>query len=65
MGAYRHQTGANVEEEVLDFESLINRVGGATTFVVPDIKSAKFVKNFWNLAFSSFATLTGYVFKYI
>ena len=62
MGAYRHQTGATVEEEVLKFGKMINGGGGATT-AVPDIKSAKFVKNFWNLAFSSFATLTGYVSK--
>ena len=34
--------------------------GGSTVTVVPEIQRKKFAKNFWNVGFSSFATLTGY-----
>ena len=32
--------------------------GGSTITVVPEIQRKKFAKNFWNVAFSSFSTLT-------
>ena len=33
--------------------------GGIDTTIVPQIQWAKFQKNFWNVAFSSIATLSG------
>lgn len=35
--------------------------GGTTISILPEIQRIKFNKNFWNVAFSSFATLTQYV----
>jgi len=32
--------------------------GGTTLTIVPEIHRIKFQKNFWNVAFSSLATLT-------
>jgi 2-dehydropantoate 2-reductase len=66
LGAYRHQdytTAVNTAEEedlLQDFARIIEG-GGGTVSVVPEIQRTKFAKNFWNLTFASFATLTGYV----
>lgn len=63
MGAYRHQiltTVNGAEEDILqDFARLIEGGSGAVS-VVPEIQRVKFVKMFFNVALSSFATLTGY-----
>ncbi|TDL20514.1 6-phosphogluconate dehydrogenase C-terminal domain-like protein [Rickenella mellea] len=40
-----------------DFGGML-RAGGTEVTIVPEIQSIKFRKNFWNLAFSSIATLT-------
>lgn len=40
-----------------DFGALLE-AGGTTLTVVPEIQRTKFNKNFWNVAFSSFPTLT-------
>ncbi|TFK53109.1 6-phosphogluconate dehydrogenase C-terminal domain-like protein [Heliocybe sulcata] len=46
------------EQAVLDdFASLITS-GGGRAYVVPEVQRIKFQKNFWNLVFSSTATLT-------
>ena len=33
-------------------------LGGTTVSIVPEVQRCKFFKNLWNVAFSSFATLT-------
>lgn len=63
LGAYRHNdyttTTNTAEEEAIlqDFGTML-KDGGSTVTVVPEIQRLKFAKNFWNLAFASFATLT-------
>lgn len=63
LGVYRHNdyttTTNTAEEEALlqDFRAILEG-GGSTVTVVPEIQRLKFAKNFWNLAFASFATLT-------
>ncbi|KAF8651174.1 hypothetical protein AX16_004829 [Volvariella volvacea WC 439] len=65
LGVYRHEdftTTTNTPEEATlleDFTEML-RVGGSTTKIVPEIQREKFSKNFWNVAFASYATLTGY-----
>lgn len=60
---YRHNdyaTMMNTPEEsatLKDFGDMLE-LGGSTITVVPEIQRRKFEKNFWNAAFSSFATLT-------
>lgn len=66
MGVYRHKNytttkNTPAEEALLqDFGGILAK-GGTTTAVVPEIQRMKFAKNFWNVAFASFATLTRYV----
>jgi len=65
LGVYRHNdifTTVNTPEEealLTDFGGMIQD-GGSTVTVVGEIQRIKFKKNFWNVAFSSIATLTGY-----
>jgi 2-dehydropantoate 2-reductase len=42
-----------------EFHDILEK-GGSTVKIVPEIQRMKFSKNFWNIAFSSFATLVGY-----
>ncbi|KAH7920191.1 6-phosphogluconate dehydrogenase C-terminal domain-like protein [Leucogyrophana mollusca] len=64
LGMYRHGdhlTTTNSAEETAvleDFGTMLDR-GGTTLTIVPEIQRVKFAKNFWNIAFSSFSTLTG------
>lgn len=65
LGMYRpndYTTTTNTPEEsaILDDLALMLRSGGTTVNLVPEIQRVKFAKNFWNLSFSSLATLTGY-----
>jgi len=65
LGMYRHNdftTTVNTPEEtaILDGIASIFSKGGSTVSVVTEIQRKKFSKNFWNVAFSSLATLTGY-----
>ncbi|KZT22253.1 6-phosphogluconate dehydrogenase C-terminal domain-like protein [Neolentinus lepideus HHB14362 ss-1] len=48
------------EQAVLDDFASIVTAGGGVASAVPDIQGVRFQKNLWNLAFSSFATLTGH-----
>ncbi|KAF5372981.1 hypothetical protein D9758_001785 [Tetrapyrgos nigripes] len=48
------------ETEVLEGIASILESGGSTVSIVSEIQRVKFAKNFWNVAFSSFATLTNY-----
>ncbi|KAJ8700771.1 hypothetical protein PTI98_003762 [Pleurotus ostreatus] len=65
LGIYRHEdhtTSANSADETAllqDLGSIFQRGGSAIT-IVPEIQRVKFAKNFWNLSFATFATLTGY-----
>jgi len=65
LGIYRHNDNATTintpEQAVLleDFAGMLE-AGGSTVEVVGEIQRVKFRKNIWNVAFSSFATLTGY-----
>ena len=66
LGKYRYNdktTTQNNPEEVALLKDLggILEAGGSTVTIVPEIQRAKFAKNFWNVAFSSFATLTKFV----
>lgn len=61
---YRHNdftTTVNTPREtaILDGIASILSKGGSTVSVVTEIQRKKFSKNFWNVAFSSLATLTG------
>lgn len=63
MGVYRHEnytTTVNSPEEASLLQDIggILEKGGASTSIVPEIQRVKFSKNFWNVAFSSIATLT-------
>lgn len=65
LGKYRYNdrtTTENTSEEAALLKDLggILEAGGSTVTIVPEIQRAKFAKNFWNVAFSSFATLTNY-----
>ncbi|KAG9226741.1 hypothetical protein CCMSSC00406_0008441 [Pleurotus cornucopiae] len=65
LGIHRHEdntTSANSADETAllqDLGSIFQRGGSAIT-IVPEIQRVKFAKNFWNLSFATFATLTGY-----
>ncbi|KAF8895909.1 ketopantoate reductase PanE/ApbA-domain-containing protein [Gymnopilus junonius] len=65
LGVYRHgdrtTTVNTAEESVLlhDFGDLL-QAGGSTVTVLTEVQRMKFNKNFWNVAFSASATLTGY-----
>jgi len=53
-------TEENTPNEVAILEDIgrILEAGGGTVTIVPEIQRMKFAKNFWNVGFSSFATLT-------
>ncbi|KAH8107290.1 6-phosphogluconate dehydrogenase C-terminal domain-like protein [Phellopilus nigrolimitatus] len=53
---------SKVPEEISLLEDIggIFKAGGSDITLVPEIQSHRFKKNFWNLAFASFATLSGY-----
>ena len=53
-------TNTPAEQALLDDLANMLLKGGSTVTVVPEIQRKKFAKNFWNVGFSSFATLTGY-----
>lgn len=46
------------ETALLQDLGVILSTGGTTLTIVPEIQRIKFQKNFWNVAFSSLATLT-------
>jgi hypothetical protein len=46
------------EAAILEDLGSILEAGGSTITIVPEIQRKKFSKNFWNVAFSSFSTLT-------
>lgn len=53
-------TEENTPEEstlLQDFGSILE-AGGTTLTIVPEIQRMKFTKNFWNVTFASFSTLT-------
>ncbi|KAJ8596026.1 6-phosphogluconate dehydrogenase C-terminal domain-like protein [Rhizopogon salebrosus TDB-379] len=64
IGMYRHEdhlTTINSPEEsviLTDFGTMLER-GGSELIIASEIQRKKFAKSFWNVAFSSFATLTG------
>ncbi|CAA7266205.1 unnamed protein product [Cyclocybe aegerita] len=65
LGAYRHNdftTTVNSPQETALLNDLgkILEAGGSTVLIVPEIQRMKFAKNFWNVGFSSFSTLTRY-----
>ena len=65
LGVYRdddHTTTSNSADEAALLQDLgsIFQKGGSAITIVPEIQRIKFSKNFWNLCFASFATLTGY-----
>ncbi|KAH0831189.1 hypothetical protein J3R83DRAFT_13767 [Lanmaoa asiatica] len=63
IGIYRHGdhlTTSNTEAEfaiLRDFGDMLE-AGGTELTIVPEIQRHKFAKTFWNIAFSSFSTLT-------
>jgi 2-dehydropantoate 2-reductase len=63
IGVYRHNdyttttNSPNEADTLSDFGRMVG-LGGATLSIVPEIQRIKFGKNFWNVAFSSLATLT-------
>jgi len=65
LGMYRLDDMATLENTAEE-ASILGEVremlsaGGTDTTIVPQIQWAKFQKNFWNVAFSSTATLSGY-----
>ncbi|KZT22266.1 6-phosphogluconate dehydrogenase C-terminal domain-like protein [Neolentinus lepideus HHB14362 ss-1] len=63
LGIYRPSdftaaSNTTSEQATLDDFASIIIAGGGLASVVPEVRRIKFQKNFWNLAFSSFATLT-------
>ncbi|KIJ63666.1 hypothetical protein HYDPIDRAFT_92387 [Hydnomerulius pinastri MD-312] len=65
LGMYRHGdhlTTSNTDGEqaiLSDFGSMLEPEGARTDVtIVPEIQRYKFAKTFWNIAFSSFSTLT-------
>ncbi|KAG6819481.1 hypothetical protein H0H93_011449 [Arthromyces matolae] len=65
IGVYRHKdfttvTNTESEKALLEDLSTILTAGGTDVAIAPEIQRKKFSKNFWNVAFSSFATLTQY-----
>ncbi|KAG7451683.1 6-phosphogluconate dehydrogenase C-terminal domain-like protein [Guyanagaster necrorhizus] len=65
LGMYRYRdftTIVNTPEEdsiLRDIGGMLEK-GGSTVTLVSEIQRLRFAKNFWNVAFSSLATLTGY-----
>ncbi|KAG6865175.1 hypothetical protein C0991_004723 [Blastosporella zonata] len=64
IGMYRYNdftTEANTPAEAAVLEDIgaILTAGGSEVAIVPEVQRKKFSKNFWNVAFSSFSTLTG------
>ena len=56
-----HVTTTNSPDEnaiLTDFGTMLER-GGSELIIATEIQRKKFAKTFWNVAFSSFATLTG------
>ncbi|KAF9467173.1 6-phosphogluconate dehydrogenase [Collybia nuda] len=65
LGMYRYNdftTKVNTPDEAAIAEDVggILRAGGSTITIVPDIHRMKYTKNFWNVAFSTYTTLSGY-----
>ncbi|KAG6884814.1 hypothetical protein C0993_008033 [Termitomyces sp. T159_Od127] len=65
IGVYRHNdfttvTNTAAEAALLEDLSAILTAGGTSVTIVPEVQRQKFSKNFWNVAFSSCATLTRY-----
>ncbi|KAG6907599.1 hypothetical protein DXG01_008217 [Tephrocybe rancida] len=65
IGMYRHNdftTDINTPTEaaILEDLSTILTAGGSEVQAVPEVQRKKFSKNFWNVVFSSFSTLTGH-----
>ena len=63
LGIYREDRTAvqntPQEQSILEDIGGILTAGGTEVTIVPEIQRQKFAKNFWNVAFSSYATLTG------
>ncbi|KXN84382.1 Putative 2-dehydropantoate 2-reductase [Leucoagaricus sp. SymC.cos] len=57
---YRSTNNSPGEAELLENLGNILSTGGSTITIVPEIQRVKFQKNFWNVAYSSLSTLTGY-----
>ncbi|KAG6917737.1 hypothetical protein DXG01_001273 [Tephrocybe rancida] len=65
IGMYRHNdfttdTNTPPEAAILEDLSTILTAGGSNVQVAPEVQRRKFSKNFFNVAFSSFTTLTGH-----
>jgi len=63
LGMFRYEdftSEINTPAEAAILEDLggIFRAGGSEIIIVPEVQRTKFVKNFWNVAFSSYSTLT-------
>ncbi|GLB39887.1 putative ketopantoate reductase PanE/ApbA C terminal [Lyophyllum shimeji] len=63
IGMYRYNdftTEVNSPKEAAILEDLgeMLSAGGSEITIVPEVQRTKFAKNFWNVAFSSFSTLT-------
>ncbi|KAG6860410.1 hypothetical protein C0995_011481 [Termitomyces sp. Mi166 len=63
IGMYRHNdfttvTNTPTEAAVLEDLRVILTAGGTDVIIAPEVQRHKFSKNFWNVAFSSFSTLT-------
>jgi 2-dehydropantoate 2-reductase len=64
IGMYRHgdhltTTNSPEEDGILTDLGTMLETGGSKVLIVPEIQRKKFAKTFWNVAFSSFSTLTG------
>lgn len=57
-GDYTTSTNSPEEATLLEDFGKLLEAGGTTLTVVSEIQRIKFAKNFWNVAFSSFPTLT-------
>ncbi|EAU83963.1 hypothetical protein CC1G_09845 [Coprinopsis cinerea okayama7 len=65
IGIYRHNDRTTTvnspdEQAILDDIGGLLKDGGSEVTIVPEIQRMKFAKNFWNVTFSSVATLTRY-----
>ncbi|KAF5384096.1 hypothetical protein D9615_003263 [Tricholomella constricta] len=63
LGMYRFNdfttnTNTPLEAAILEEIARILEAGGSEVTIVKEVQRIKFAKNFWNVAFSSFATLT-------
>ncbi|OCB89458.1 6-phosphogluconate dehydrogenase C-terminal domain-like protein [Sanghuangporus baumii] len=70
MGLYKHGNFTNVSQTPEEIELLNDFggmliAGGSEVTLVPEIQRHRFRKNFWNLAFSSVATLSRYPLRAI